>query len=412
MRRLLPALLLAIGLLGHLLLQARPALKKIESGGAGRDYASYYYAVQVAAEGGDPYDTAALSKHAAAERTRKAVHPYFYPPPFLLAAWWSRPLSLAEGYRATFFINEAMLAGCLALGAWGLGVPLWAVALLLYTWTPIPDNAWMGQANLWALFPALAGLVLAERRRDRSAEVLAGVLVGAAAMMKMSPALFLAWWALRRRWVPVGAAIGTALGLSGAALAVVPLEAQLRFYTEILPGFSRGDYHGLSVPISLPANHSIPDLFDRAFPSAGRLLSDTARHASAATSLGLLTLWAWFARKATDAGAALMALAVLMVAVPVYTYEHHLVFLVVAMGVAAGRVAEESRHAPRGLAILLWLVLALTWFVLAWPLTWLRAVEKLLPAGLSWLTRESKTMGEGLLFLLLLRASVQPSRQK
>jgi len=411
-RRFLPALLLVLGLAGHLFLQARPALEKIEAGGAGRDYASYYYAVQVAAEGGDPYDTAALSARAAADRTRKAVHPFFYPPPFLLSAWWSRPLTLAEGYRQTFFINEAMLAGCLAAGAWGLGVPLWAIALLLCTWTPIPDNAWMGQANLWALLPALLGLVLAERRRDRAAEIAAGVLVGTAAMMKMSPALFLAWWALRGRWVPAGSAVGTAIALSGVALAVVPLDAQLRFYTEILPGFSRGDYHGLSVPISLPANHSIPDLFDRAFPSAGRLLSDSARHASAATSLGLLGLWAWFARKATDPGAALMALAVLMVAVPVYTYEHHLVFLVVAMGVAAGRVAAESRHASRGTAIALWVLLALCWFVLAWPLTWLRAVEKLLPAGLSWLTRESKTMGEGLLFLLLLRASVQPSRQK
>ncbi len=401
-----------IGLLGHLWLQARPALAKIERGGAGRDYASYYYAVQEAAGGGDPYDTAALSARARQDGTRKAVHPYFYPPPFLLAAYWSRPLSLAEGYRTTFFVNEVALAGCLVVGAVGFGVPAWALALLLCTWTPIPDNAWMGQANLWALFPALLGLWLVERRRDVTSEVGGGVLVGAAAMLKMSPALFLLWWLVQRRWRPVATAVATAVGLSLAALPLVPLDAQLRFYTEILPGFSRGDYHGLSVPISLPANHSIPDLLDRAFPTAGSFLSPAAQRVSLVLSLSLLGLWGWVARRATDTAAAVCALSVLMVVVPVYTYEHHLVFLVVAMGVAAGRVAAEARAASLARAVALWAALALTWFVLAWPLTWLRAVEAELPAGMRWVTRESKTMGEAGLFLLLLRAALQSRREK
>lgn len=309
MRRALPFLILLLGLAGHFQLQARPAWAKITAGGGGRDFASYYYAGQVALAGGDPYDTPALSAAAVKDRTRKSVHPFFYPPPYLLTTAWVGPFSLQSAYQAWFFVNEAALAGCLTLGVLSFGMPLWVAALLLCTWTPIPDNAWMGQANLVALLPALGGLALAKRR-----PVLGGVLVGTAAMLKMSPALFLLYWALKREWRPVLAAMATAVALTVLSLPLVPFDAQWRFYTEVLPGFPRGDYHGLSVDIGLPANHSVPDLFDRAFPAKDRFLSSTAHALSTASTLALLGLWAWVCRRAKNEAAALGALTVLMVA--------------------------------------------------------------------------------------------------
>lgn len=412
MRRLLPVILVVLGLIGHVVLQALPAWKKVSSGGGGRDFASYYYAAEVALDGGDPYDTEAMSAMAVAEHTRKSVHPFFYPPPFLFAVAWVGPVSLQMAYQTWFFVNEALLFGGLALGVCAFGVPLWAAALLLWTWSPIPDNAWMGQANLLALVPALAGLAIAEKR-----PVAGGVLVGVAAMLKMSPALFLGWWLLRRNWKAVGAAVGTALALSLAALSMVGFDATLRFYTSVLPGFSKGDYHGLKVPISLEANHSIPDLYNRLFPDPGPFLSISAQRASTATILLLLALWAWRARTATRPAAALGALTVLMVATPVYTYEHHLVFLVVAMGTAAGVVAEVGRerwrNGGRAGAVGLWMLMVGTWFFMAWPLPWLREVQAALPAGLRPLCRESKTLAEAGLFGLLWglmgrRRAVQP----
>ncbi len=401
MRRFLPLLFVVLGLLGHAIFQARPAWEKVSAGGGGRDFASYYYAAQVALEGGDPYDTPALSAAAVADHTRRSVHPFFYPPPFLFSVAWVGPVSLQAAYKLWFFVNEALLLLSLAVGIAAFRVPTWAAALLLWTWSPIPDNAWMGQANLLALVPALVGLALADRR-----PWVGGTLVGLAAMLKMSPALFLGWWLIRGNWRSVLAASSTAVLLSVAALPWVGWDATRRFYLEILPGFSKGDYHGLKVPISLEANHSIPDLYHRLFPGPGAFLSEAAQGASTATLLLCLALWGWRARRAEHPAAILGALTVLMVATPVYTYEHHLVFLVVAVGSAAGLVAEAGKlrwaRGERGRVVALWAVLGCAWFFLAWPLPWLRGVQAWLPEGLRPWCRESKTMAEGVLFCLLL----------
>lgn len=393
--------MLVIGLAGHLAFQALPAWKKVHGGGAGRDFSSYYYAAEVALAGGDPYENRAVDAAAQAEHVRKSVNPYFYPPPFLLTVAWVGPVSLQTGYELWFALNEALLLVALAIGVRSFGVPMWGVAALLWTWSPIPDNAWMGQANLLALVPALAGLAVAQRR-----PLAGGVLVGTAAMLKMSPALFLGWWLIQRNWRAVLAAMGTAVALSLAALPLVGLEATKRFYLEVLPGFSKGDYHGLKVPISLEANHSIPDLMDRAFPGPGSILSPTAQHASTAAVVALLALWAWRAWRATEPAAILGALTVLMVVTPVYTYEHHLVFLLVAIGTAAGlswsHGREGWRKGHRGVAVAFGTALVFSWFTLAWPLPWLRAAQAMLPKDLAWVCRESKTMGEAALFVLLL----------
>lgn len=403
-------LVLVLGLVGHLLLQAIPAWRSIEKAPSARDFASYYYAVQVAEAGGDPYDTETMEKLARSERTRKQVHPFFYPPPFLVAMSWVAPFKLFSAYKAMFVLNEVLLFGCLGASMLFFGVPSWAIALLLWTWSPIPDNVWMGQANLLALLPALVGLGLAAKRPG-----LAGALVGTAAMLKMSPALFLLHWAIQRRWRAVGAAVGAAVAWSIVALPWAGIAEQSRFYLEILPGFGKGDYHGLTVPISLPANHSIPDLADRLFPNPGRLLSDQARYASLGLTAVLLAAWAARARIAQHESAILGALTVLMVAIPVYTYEHHLVFLLATVGIAAGlvqRAAAMDKAAQRPYrAAARWITLALCWFFLAWPLPWLRGAQATFPTEWGWAFRESKTMAEAGLFLLLLVHARSPSAQ-
>ena len=98
----------------------------------------------------------------------------------------------------------------------------------------------MGQANFPGLLLALAGLWQAEKDR----EWLGGALMGAACMLKMSPALWVVWWLARQRW---RAAAGAVLCGAALSLLVLPLagpSVQLRFYTEILPTFGSGDYNG------------------------------------------------------------------------------------------------------------------------------------------------------------------------
>ena len=71
-----------------------------------RDYATYHYAVAEAMDGGDPYETKALSKRARAEKTRRSVHPFFYPPPFLLGMPWAACLDLSTAYKAFFWLSQ------------------------------------------------------------------------------------------------------------------------------------------------------------------------------------------------------------------------------------------------------------------------------------------------------------------
>lgn len=386
-------LVLAVGVAVHLLFAVAPAHKAVWSGGHGRDFASYYYAYEVAADGGDPYDTRALDARARAERTRNTVQPYFYPPPFLLTMPWVRGLTLNAAYHGMFYLNEALLAGCLFVLAQGFAVPLEAIGALLIVWSPIPDNLKMGQANLLALLPALAGLWAARTR-----PWLGGVLVGTAAMFKMSPALFLIYWALRGHWRPCVAAAATAVGLSVLALPLCGLDVQRGFYVDVLPGFGAGDYHGLSVPIALSANHSIPDLFNTLWPGTSpTALSPAARAGSRAVSLAALGFWAWAARRA-DPGVAgqarvLGALTILMVILPTYTYEHHLVFLLLP---AAALIAGlRPRWASLGV------VLALA--AVAWPLAVLNDTLHAVPAWLAPWVRESKFLGLVGMFFALLR---------
>jgi alpha-1,2-mannosyltransferase len=384
-------LLLVLGIVAHLAFGLRPAWEKVTSAPSARDFASYYYAVQVAADGGDPYETSALDRAARADHTRKGVHPYFYPPPFLLAMTWALPLPLSSAYLGMLLLNELLLLGVVTVCIRSFNVAPWAAGLLLAAYSPIPDNAWMGQANLLALFPMLLGLAVAGKR-----PVAGGVLVGMAGMLKMSPALFLVYWVIQGRWRPVLAAMATAVGLSLLTLPLVGLDAQLRFYTEVLPGFPKGDYHGLTVPITLPANHSIPDLLNAVWPGPTRFrLSETAQAVGTAITLAMLAVWAYRFRgppaRDPDPGA-VAALTVLMVITPVYTYEHHLVFLLPAVGVVLTR-----RAGP-----VVWLAAAM----LACPLDWVRAAQSALPWASAFI-KEGKFVAELVVFWAALRGSTR-----
>jgi len=307
----------------------------------GADFASYYYAVQVAEQGGDPYDTKQLGEAARQDHTRRSVYPFFYPPPFLLTMAWTSSLKLYPAYLAWFWFDEAfaILCGVLLWRWWarlGPAVP-WLAAVAVATLSSIPDNHAMGQVNLPVLAVVLGGLWAAER--DRPA--VGGALLGLACMMKMSPALFVAWWLLERRWREVAWACGTAVALTVLSLAIAGPSVQADFYLRVLPSFGSGNYNGLTVPISLFGNYSLPGLYFRMFGGHGHVLSGTVRALSTGTALLLLGGLGWLFRDTPDdelsVAGQVGAVCVAMLLLPVYTYEHHVVWglpAVVALGAA------------------------------------------------------------------------------
>jgi len=388
---------LVLFLLAYAGLSVVPSWTKVAKAKHGRDFATYHYAAGQMLDGGDPYETKALSKRARSESTRKSVHPYFYPPPFLLSMVWSPSFELMTSAKIFFWLNQLLLLVCLAIFRLWFRAPWAVLGVLLLSFTPITDNAKMGQANLLVLSAAVAGLWLRN-----------GALVGAAAMAKMSPALFLFAWAARRAWRPVAAAIGVAVGSSVMVLPWVDFETQMRFYTEILPGFSSGHYHGLTVRIGLPANHSIPDLFNQVWPGPDKhSLSEISARGSKLCSLILLAVLAWIARVPRDrlGNAALFgAFTVLMLIAPVYTYEHHLVMALFPAAVV-GAALLDGRLGRLG-----WLVGVPAYFFTAWPLYWLRPLQKVAPWAHWWL-QESKFFGLFALGVLCAVAALHSPRR-
>lgn len=389
----------------HVLSILTPAWVQVSNTPNGRDFASYYYAARVGTEGGDPYDRRALNAAARVDGIRAGVHPFFYPPPFVAGTAWLAWFDLHSAYKLWFWLDElsAVLA-MLALWIWWRELdPLApaAIAVLLALMTAVPNNHAMGQANLGVLALLLLGLLAEDRKRP----VIGGVFVGMACMAKMSPALFVAWWLLRRRWVAASTACLTAVVLSVASLSVVGWADQLRFYTEILPKFASGDYNGLSIPIDLFGNHSIPNLFHQLWPSQGRALSSTAALGSRVFSLGMVTglgllygIRPPIEDRWTVAGQA-ASVAVAMLLIPVYTYEHHLVWALPAAVLAV--LAASSGRLPWPLVI----VAGISVSVLAFDLQGLKAASNeasSVPVAL--LFQEAKTLA--LMGLLLCTAWV------
>ena len=380
-----------------LVAQVLPAWSKVSGAKSARDYATYHYAVQEAFSGGDPYVKRSLSRRAKDEGTRKSVHPYFYPPPFLLLMFWAVPLTLEQGYRLFFFVNQAALLGVLWCMRRWFAPSAAVLAFVAATLSPVADSAEMGQANLLVLLLAVVGLWR-----------LRGGVLSIAAMAKMSPALYLVWWAIQRRWKPVLMAILGAILLSVAVLPLVDLRVQMKFYTEILPGFSSGQYHGLTVPITLPANHSIPDLYNQLWPGeTNHILSPIAQRAASLTTLGLLGALAVLSRRSRDPlGQANIAgsFTCLLIVTPVYAYEHHLA-LVLLPAAALGAAVENGRLPRWSLPLI-----GLSYFCVAWPLFWLRAAQGVLPDAAHWWLQECKFFGVVMLGLFCIVAATRSPR--
>ena len=320
--------------------------------GRGGDFAVFYYAERVLADGGDPYDREALDRAARADglRGRRSL-PFFYPPPFLLTMRWAPALEVGRAHQIWFWTSEALLLGLcgLLLAAWrrvpgGLGLA--ALAALMVPAATI-QNLVMGQVNLLVMLLAFAGLLLAERRRERAG----GLLVGTACILKMSPALFVAWWLLQRRLRPALWAVAAGAAWTLVSIAVDGTTIHQRFYLEVLPGFASGSYHGLTVPIGELLNHSLPSFVAEWLPAptGHNGLSPAARAISGALSLALLAVTAWRLRKpASDPlgrAAEIAAVGALTLLLPAYTYEHHLVWALPAVavgiaGVASGRLGR------------------------------------------------------------------------
>ncbi|MFH1467036.1 MAG: glycosyltransferase family 87 protein [Pseudomonadota bacterium] len=327
-------LLVAALLLLHLALIVVPSVREVALRPAGGDLASSWCAVRTALDGQDPYDLAALQAPVqAAGHSSKGVEAFLYPPPALLWFLWSAVVSLPLARWLWFGANLGLLAGAVFLLRRWIGARLSTVLMAAALFTPLIDNARMGQVNLLVLLLVLLALQGADERRG-----LGGVAVAAGFLTKLSPAILVPWLLVRRRW---RALLGFAAGAVVLSLLAAPLTgpgASWRFWSEVLPGFSRGHYGQNAYDIVAFRGHSLLRLAVLLIQGQGEVTEPglAARIAANMVALGLLGGALWVARpvrSAREPGIAAALCVVMIVSAP-FTWEHHLVLALLPVAVA------------------------------------------------------------------------------
>lgn len=218
--------LIALGLVAALAVVLQVTLRPLTSDETIDSY-SYYFAASALAQGLDPYDTATLQE--LAPDALGFVFPYLYPP--VLAVLWRPLTALAPGdAHAVFVILNLVLAAVNGALVWSLvraellaadrsdaaRLAGWLVLFVLAhaVMGPLVSSLRLGQVNV--LLATLVLLALRFEQRDRP--VRAGICLGAAILLKVTPVVFLVDLVLRRRWRTLSATFVGALAITGATL--------------------------------------------------------------------------------------------------------------------------------------------------------------------------------------------------
>ncbi|MFE4457602.1 glycosyltransferase family 87 protein [Nocardia tengchongensis] len=155
--------------------------------------------------------------------------PFTYPPS---AAVLMIPLAIVPLWLAELLVTASSLA-CLGVTVWlvlsrirpdldaraKLTLTVSAVVLLLAV-EPVRTTLWFGQINL-VLMAAVALDCLTEKPRWPR-----GVLIGIAAVTKLTPAAFILYFLIRRDWKAAATAAGTAVGIVAAGFVLLPTESR------------------------------------------------------------------------------------------------------------------------------------------------------------------------------------------
>jgi alpha-1,2-mannosyltransferase len=282
---------------------------------------------------------------------------YTYPP---FAALLMLPLAWLP-FSAAQVVYLALTVPALVITTYWLLTPvarehgwsLWFVlplALALVSWLePIRETVTYGQINLLLVLLVLADLLVGVPRNSRWT----GAGIGLATAIKMTPAIFIGYLLVTRRWRAAATATATALGATLLAAAVSPRESW-RFWTGALWDTGRVGH------LDRTANQSIMGTLAR--------LGAPNRILWAVLVLAVAGYGLWRARRAALAGDEVTGLTLAGIvgslASPV-TWTHHVYWFVPALVVLVAAAARTRRWLPAAAAALLYLTVAfsvVSWF--------------------------------------------------
>jgi alpha-1,2-mannosyltransferase len=267
--------------------------------------------------------------------------PFTYPPlaaiVFTPLTWVSLPTASAALTVTTMVLLVVCLcAGFAAVALWLKFEPLWAT--LAY-----------GQINVVLMTLVLADCVPRRPWWPR------GMAVGLAMAVKLTPAVFLLYFVLRRQYRAAATAVITFLTATGVAAVLAPADSW-EYWTKSVRQTGRIGY------IALSTNQNITGALARlAVPST------TATVIWVIASVAMLALAVWAARRALEASEpvlALMCVALFGLVVSPVSWSHHWVWLLPAVASAAA-VGYRRRSVPLMAVALIGLLLVASPAVLA-----------------------------------------------
>lgn len=342
------------------------------------DFASFYYAAKASAHGLNIYAARVLDSLAAADGVANHVLPYLYPPFFAIVAQPMARLSPQTAQRLWDAVQVLCVScACVLImltlpfrsadvsggSYWTVGSLITCASVVVF---PFGENLAFGQINFLILILITASIFLSINiRRD----VLAGMALAAATLIKVTPALLLVPFLVNKRWNVLGGFWG------GSALLVLATfdladKNSWRAFLDFLPnmGYARNVQGGFHP--SIVANFSLAGFFMRLLPGEG----------TAIRLLTMMTAVLLFAvilfhqvKKQTprnDASFILPYLILMLVASPV-TWRHHLILLLPGVVfVLRGIWFEEQgrRRVKRMLAITVLATLSMVDFQALYPL--------------------------------------------
>lgn len=232
--------------------------------------------------------------------------------------WLVDPIARREGWTRWFAFA---VAACLAMA-----------------YEPMRETFLFGQVNMLLVFLVFADAVRLLGRGSRWA----GVGIGIATAIKLTPGIFILYLLVTRRWRAAAVASATATGATLFAAAVAPDESRI-FWTEALWNTDRIG------ALSFVSNQSLQGALARLDPG------DPSRAVWLGAVLAVLAVWAWRVRRAVAAGDELTGMAltgVVSCLVSPVTWVHHLVWLLPALVLLVDNGLRAPPRSRRRVALL------------------------------------------------------------
>ncbi|GAA2480646.1 glycosyltransferase 87 family protein [Winogradskya humida] len=243
-------------------------------------------------------------------RYQDSEYGFTYPP---FAALVMSPLALTSWPVAIVTSVVVNTAATLTLLRWWLGRRAWWITALLFLamlmFEPARDTFSFGQVNLVLLL-----LVCADLRALTRGSRWAGAGIGLAVAIKLTPAVFVLYLLVTRRWRAAAVASGTAAGATLLAAVLAP-DASVAFWTDAVWDTSRVGR------LAYVSNQSLRGVIARLeLPAAWWAV------------LVLAVLICWFVRvRRADAVTGFALTGALACLVSPVTWVHHLVWLLPAL---------------------------------------------------------------------------------